>query len=354
MTEQSFPFSGTTPGDAGPYSALRFANLLRAVLGQGTRPDALIDFYSGDGVNPALEVTQTSPASTQVRVREGIAFGRGYWYENDSDLFLDISVNTSGNPRIDTVALEINFDAQTSRMIIVEGAPAAMPVAPTMQQDDPFGVGGIYQIRRADIAVANGFSSITDADIDNSVGEDARRPLPAVNNSFVEIASGQLSSASLTLADITNIPPDYQDLILVVRARSTGGVNPLGIRFNGDTGASYSVNYEAVAGTTESHIHNVNLNQLEITHTSVVGTGDAGHFGHLEMEILSYARTGISRNGPFNGSGFQNATTLNRSQGVFGWENVADPIDQITIFSFLGITFDVGSSYVLYGRGAAS
>ncbi len=169
MAEQSFPFSGVTPGDAGPYSASFFAEVMRAIIGQDLRDDSSVNYYSGDGTNPALEVTETSPVSTQVRVRVGNAFVKGYFYSNDDNLNLTISSNNSGNPRIDTIALEVDFTAQEVRAIVVAGTPAGSPVAPTLTQD-----AAVWQVPIANIAVANLFVSIGTANIDNTIREYAR------------------------------------------------------------------------------------------------------------------------------------------------------------------------------------
>ena len=74
MVEQSFPFSGTTPGDAGPYTAEFFAFMVRALLGQDLTADASIIRQSGDGINPPLQIIETVPASAAVTTRAGSAF----------------------------------------------------------------------------------------------------------------------------------------------------------------------------------------------------------------------------------------------------------------------------------------
>lgn len=171
MVESSFPFSGTSPGDAGPYSASFFSEVMRALLGQDLYPDASVDVNSGDGTNAALNVEETAPASAQVRIREGNAFVNGYYYNNDAipELALTIAANASGNPRIDVIALEVDFTNQEVRAIVVQGTPAGSPVAPSLTQD-----AAAWQVALAHVTVANGFATIVDADIDNTVREYAR------------------------------------------------------------------------------------------------------------------------------------------------------------------------------------
>lgn len=74
-----------------------------------------------------------------------------------------IADNASGNPRIDVIALEIDTGASpddeatnVGQLVVIQGTPAASPTAPSLDAN---------QIKLAQVAVANGFTSITNANI---------------------------------------------------------------------------------------------------------------------------------------------------------------------------------------------
>lgn len=138
-------------GDCGPYTGSDAQQINKAIaLGR-----------TGVVETSHLSVSETSPASKSVTVALGRAIIRGIIYWSDADVTLTISDNASGNPRIDRVVVEVDWTAQTGRLKVVEGTPAASPSAPTLTQTD----GTLWQMPLAQIAVANGFTSITNSDI---------------------------------------------------------------------------------------------------------------------------------------------------------------------------------------------
>lgn len=91
----------------------------------------------------------------------GSALVDGTEYQNSAALTLSITANASGNPRIDTIVLRKVFATQTIRAFVLAGTPAASPVPPSLTQS----TGVTWEIPIADIAVANGAVSITNANI---------------------------------------------------------------------------------------------------------------------------------------------------------------------------------------------
>jgi hypothetical protein len=166
--------------------------------------------------------------------------------------------------------------------------------------------------------------------------------------SFVELVPPTVLGAPAATIDITGIPATYEDLILVVRARSTGAGSDVLMTFNNDTGTNYAVNRERQTSTTATYEHVVNQNNILISHGIVSSTGTAGYFAHMKAEIFSYARATMSRNGQVTASRFENATTLHRSQSVFAWEDLASAINRITLTPSAG-NFAAGTVYALYG-----
>jgi microcystin-dependent protein len=136
-------------GDAGTYSAANFADLIAALMSDRT------------GVLSGLAVVESSPAAKSVTVETGKALVYGRMYVNDAGKALTIADNASGNPRIDYIVLECDWTAQTIRLDVVQGTPAGSPSAPALTQTS----GTLWQEPLAQVAVANGFTSITNTNI---------------------------------------------------------------------------------------------------------------------------------------------------------------------------------------------
>ena len=157
MTESSRFWSGRiadgASGDAGPYSMDQMAAVYAMLMG-GKR-----------GVLSGLVVKESAPAAKSITVETGNAIISGILYESeDSEVDVDISSNVSGNPRIDVIVLEADWSgaaAQTIRLSVVEGTPAGSPAVPSLTQTS----GTLWQESIAEVAVANGFSTIVNANI---------------------------------------------------------------------------------------------------------------------------------------------------------------------------------------------
>jgi len=112
--------------------------------------------------------------SVDINTGRGVIKGSGNAYpvRNTTDINVVVTSNASGNPRIDAVVLYIDLaESPTTtaddvvKSAVVAGTAAASPVAPsdaTIQTavgaSNPF-------VRLANVAVANGASSITDANV---------------------------------------------------------------------------------------------------------------------------------------------------------------------------------------------
>lgn len=162
MSENSRPWNGTITGDAGPYSDADWQELYRYIIGLGGNRSN-VGVFLGSGAQPfdGLFVQAQSPAAAGVDVLSGSALIRGIAYMNDSPAPLTIAANGSGNPRIDTAVLQADYALQTVRLAIKQGTPAASPAPPALSQT----AGVIWEIPLGDVAVANGFSTISQANI---------------------------------------------------------------------------------------------------------------------------------------------------------------------------------------------
>lgn len=162
MTQDSRPWTGTTTGDSGAYAASEWQQLHAYMIGVGGARANVGPFLgSGTSPNDGLKVQAKTPATTQIEVLIGSALVQGIEYLNDATVSFTIAGNASGNPRIDTVILRADYVAQTVRLAVLQGNPAGSPTPLALTQTP----GVTWEIPLADIAVANGFVSITNANI---------------------------------------------------------------------------------------------------------------------------------------------------------------------------------------------
>jgi hypothetical protein len=162
MTEISRPWQSTTPGDAGPYSAGQWQTLYQNIIGLGaSRANVGVFLGSGTQPNDGLKVQAKAIPTTSIDVLAGAALVQGIAYINSATVSFVIAANGSGNPRIDTVVLQADYALQTVRLAVLQGTAAGSPVPPTLTQT----ANVLWEIPLADIAVANGFATITNANI---------------------------------------------------------------------------------------------------------------------------------------------------------------------------------------------
>jgi hypothetical protein len=158
MTQTSAFWQGTSPGDAGAYSADTFNHVWEQLLHAGVaNAGPIID--SNTAAMFGLHVQATGPASTNVDVLAGAAMVDGSFYESTATETIAIPANGLANPRIDTVVLQKDWVLQTIRLALLAGTPAASPVPPTLTQTP----GVLWEIPLADITCASGFVTITNS-----------------------------------------------------------------------------------------------------------------------------------------------------------------------------------------------
>lgn len=157
MAQSSRPWSGTSTGDAGPYTDTQWREIFRYCHQHGTDGNLSV---LHDVLN-ALEVGASSPAAKSVDVDTGSAMALGGYYNASAAVTLTINDNSSGQDRIDLVVLEIDYSAQTIRLAVKDGTPAGSPVAPSPTQT----AGTLWQLPLAEVDADNGFSSIAAGDI---------------------------------------------------------------------------------------------------------------------------------------------------------------------------------------------
>jgi hypothetical protein len=96
-----------------------------------------------------------------VKVKPGEAWVRGAYFKMDTDATVTLNAADPTNPRIDIVALRVDWVANSFSVVAVQGTPNANPSPPLLTQID----GNRYEIPLAYVRVNAGVSSITSSDI---------------------------------------------------------------------------------------------------------------------------------------------------------------------------------------------
>lgn len=144
-------------------------------------------------------------------------------------------------------------------------------------------------------------------------------------------------TASITYSSLGS----YTDIVIVANAALSATAD-LSIRFNGDTGANYSMTLLKGNGTTTEGYRETN------TTSSRIGQCVTSPRGAYVLNIYNYAnsnvyKTTVSRD---------NLPTSNASSWVSTWRNTA-AITSITLFGNGSSNLKSGSTFTLYGIKAA-
>lgn len=125
------------------------------------------------GLSGLLNYTSTAPvfadaSGRQVKLRAGVAASiRGTRFNNLTETTIAITANTSGNPRVDLVVLRLRRqesaagagDHYTISPVVIAGAAAAQPVAPSPVRNDTPG-SGFWDIPLAEVTIPSGDATI--------------------------------------------------------------------------------------------------------------------------------------------------------------------------------------------------
>lgn len=152
------------------HTASQMRSWFGILLGPASGAASLV---AAGGVSPYLGnkllVTQSGSPAMSIVVKSGGAYLPGtengtqgdYAVMNDADFTIAVTNNASGLARVDSVFFKVQ-DTQysggvdSSSLVVVAGTPAGSPVAPAAPANS---------LRLANIAVANGAASITNANI---------------------------------------------------------------------------------------------------------------------------------------------------------------------------------------------
>lgn len=160
-------------------------------------------------------------------------------------------------------------------------------------------------------------------------------------NTYVALKTETLVSATSSVTFSLSGISGYTDLVIVSQIKATGDTNAR-IRFNGDTTSNYSVTNVSGSGSAafSSRVANATGGYLD-NYAQPQANFNYSHIAY----IFNYAnattfKTVLSRSNN-SGTGVDAAVNL--------WRKTPEAITSITIYSNNANTFDVGSTFSLYG-----
>jgi len=305
MTETitGFPMTGISPGQAGPYSASQFAAFIAQLYDRaGVSADAGLAIYSNNGSNlfPSglllgfgLDVYALGSPNMSVNIGNGAAIVNGnYVTLTNGPANRAITSNASGNPRIDTVVIHIDYTLQTHTIIVLAGTPAGAPVPPGLTRTSL-----IWEIPLADIAVANAAASITQANITpRTIPQSAPDGIyiPVLNNSGNVLQTGDVvvwdTSAAQAVKTSTTIYDATVAGVMVGRTaaaaiglmlvRGVGWVNVSGAVIRGQSIYQSGTAKQAVSA-------NINTNPLAMGYAIIAQAGTGLLPCYIDTSILA-------------------------------------------------------------------
>lgn len=173
MATTFFPFD---EGTGASVREAQWSQMARYWRGDGILPDQ-------NSINGVLKV-YGNPSTLSVDVAAGSAWIQGHFFNSDSVVNKVLTpVQTSGNSRIDIVALRLDWLENNIDVVVVEGTEGITPTPPTLQQN----FGSRWEIPLAQVTITY------DATIGDGLNIVDLR-VPSLNDDFRPV--GQLAQLS--------------------------------------------------------------------------------------------------------------------------------------------------------------
>ena len=155
---------------------------------------------------------------------------------------------------------------------------------------------------------------------------------------YESISTTTLSSTASSVT-LSSIPSTYTDLILVITNTSGGGLAGVYLsEINSDTGTNYSHTKIYGTGSVAGSDRNTSDTSVNIGLSNSTQCNNIFHF--MNYSNTTTYKTVLARGNSASGQTRASVTL---------WRNTA----AITSFKISGVTFDVGSTFTLYGIKAA-
>lgn len=135
------------PFDRGPGSNVTEAQwglMAKNWLGTGVIKGAINEFQ-----------VYADSSGMQVKVKSGQSWIEGFFFQVVTETVVPISAANSSNPRIDRIAIQVDWTNNIISLIAIQGNPAASPTPPALTQGS-----AIWQISLAQVYVGANVSTI--------------------------------------------------------------------------------------------------------------------------------------------------------------------------------------------------
>jgi len=148
INDFGFPFTSVA-GDR-QYSAGEWRDYFESLLTNGV----VVEILNTLKINPQAVANKT------IYIDTGSIVIKGCMRILEATQNVTITDNVSGNPRIDRIVARLNYTDRKIEFAVLTGTPAGSPMAPVLTQNTT-----VWEILLAQIAVANGFSTIVAGNI---------------------------------------------------------------------------------------------------------------------------------------------------------------------------------------------
>lgn len=181
----------TTIGFTGSVNEQQFSKLMRLVARSGGA-DEIVD------VGSALAVT-IATGTRLVTVGAGDCAASGLMVSNSTSQNVTLPANSSGNPRIDYIVVNIDWVADTATITSVTGSPGGSPVPPALVKT----AGTQWQLPLARVTVASGAGQLAGGTVEDCrpVRRQAKEYSVAVSSRTVGTGASDLTLETLDIPD---------------------------------------------------------------------------------------------------------------------------------------------------------
>lgn len=156
------------------------------------------------------------------------------------------------------------------------------------------------------------------------------------------------TTSSASSVTISSIPATYTHLRIFTSVKTSRGafIDPLSLRFNGDSGSNYSyTGSEFESGPTAAGFHA--QNQTMAYFGRGAGTSQTSLVGVCVLDIYNYANTNVRKSFNSHG-GIDYGSGGNIVVSVGTWQSTA-AINSITFIPNVGPNINGGSNFQIYG-----
>ena len=144
-------------------------------LYNATQFSQIFDGVINDGVYMSIgkKFMVRAAGGMGIFVGDGRAWFNHTWTYNDTDMYITLDDSDYGADRIDAIVLTVDArdQSRSNRIEVIKGTPAVSPVKPDIVD----GVSTFYH-PLAFVTIRGGVTEITDANIENAVGVNAKTP----------------------------------------------------------------------------------------------------------------------------------------------------------------------------------